>query len=131
MATPINYVVSSGETSSGITLNLSYITYSYHGYDSMTVLSGGTAIAITVNPDCFLHVSSGGTATNIVAIDWRAGLGITVAPNTYIQGTYDGSAFEMKDAKISGYTVSRGYLYVFSGGTAHFTTVNYDGSLYV
>ena len=48
--------VSSGEIISGIEL---------HGkYESMRVLSGGTANATTVNSGSVMHVQSGGTANN-------------------------------------------------------------------
>ena len=53
-ARDIRYDVSSGITSSGITLY----------YDSMYVSSGGTATSTTVDWSGILHVSSGGTANS-------------------------------------------------------------------
>ena len=94
----------------------------------MTVFSGGTANSVTLyggdtdwEGECeyvgSLYVSSGGTATNI---DASAGayVGFEVAPDTRVQGTRDGRAFEMKNGVISGYTASNGGLDVCSGGTA-------------
>ena len=95
----------------------------------MYVSSGGTANATTVYSDGRLHVLSGGTATNIYA-SAGARLNLTVASDTYIQGCFDGTAFEMKDAFISGYTVNSGYLILSSGGTANSTTVS-SGGIYV
>ena len=97
---------------------------------NLYVASGGTANSTTVNSYCSMDVSSGGTATAIT-VSSGGWLGITVAPDTYIQGTSNGSAFEMKDAFISGYTVDGGNLYVASGGTAKSTTVNSLGLMYV
>ncbi|MBQ4330088.1 MAG: AIDA repeat-containing protein, partial [Lentisphaeria bacterium] len=57
---------------------------------------------------------------------------ITVASNTYIQGTYAGSAFEMKNAFISGYTVnSGGAMHICYGGVANSTTVNSSGRMLI
>ena len=114
--------ISSGGTANSTTVNSS-------GY--MDISSGGVANSTTVNDSGGMYISSGGTATDITALD-GAGLGITVASNTYIQGTYNGSAFEMKDAYISGYTVnSSGDMYIYSGGVANNTTVNSGGYMYI
>ena len=95
----------------------------------MCISSGGTADSTTVISGGSMHISSGGTATNIIASN-GARLWITVASNTYIQGTANGSAFEMKNAQISGYGInSWGTLEVYSGGTADSTTVNSGGVL--
>ncbi|MBQ9789700.1 MAG: AIDA repeat-containing protein, partial [Lentisphaeria bacterium] len=91
-----------------------------------TVHSGTTAINTTVNSWGSMYVSSGGTASNITASS-GAYLGFVVAPDTYIQGTSNGSAFEIKDSKVDNYTIDRGYLHVESGGTANNTTVNSSG----
>ena len=119
--------ISSGGIADSTTLN-SVSPYYYGG--GFFVYSGGTANNTTVNSGGSMHVSSGGTATGIVAAS-GAFLGLTVAPDTYIQGTYDGSAFEMKNAYISKYTVSAGSFYVLSGGTANDTTVSAGGSMYI
>ncbi len=94
---------------------------------SMCISSGGVANNTTVNSGGKMYIVSGGTAKNIEA-KVGARLGITVASNTYIQGIYDGSAFEMKNAQISGFTVnSGGSMYISSGGVANSTTVNVLG----
>ena len=96
---------------------------------SMSISAGGTANSTTINSAGYMNIYSGGTATNIEA---KAGarLVIKVASNTYIQGVYDGSAFEMKNAQISGFTVnSGGYMDISSGGIANSTTVNSRGSM--
>ncbi len=78
---------------------------------------GGVANGITmIGSDTELEIDGGGTATNIVAPE-GASLQLTVAPDTYIQGTYAGSAFEIKDGLVSDYTV-HGWLRISSGGTA-------------
>ena len=95
----------------------------------MCISSGGTADSTTVISGGSMHISSGGTATNIIASN-GARLWITVVSNTYIQGTANGSAFEMKNAQISGYGInSWGTLEVYSGGTADSTTINSGGVL--
>ena len=97
------YDVSSGITSSGITLN----------DDSMYVYSGGTATATTVNWRGYLYVSSGGTATST-----------TVNSNGLMLVSSGGTA--------TATTVnSSGDLYVYDGGTATSTTVNGGGRLSV
>ena len=94
---------------------------------NMQISSGGTADSTMVISGGSMHISSGGTATNIITSN-GARLWITVASNTYIQGTANGSAFEMKNAQISGYGInSWGTLEVYSGGTADSTTVNSGG----
>ena len=94
------------------------------------VYDGGIANDTTLNIGGKLIISSGGTATNIIASSgtW---LRLTVASDTYIQGTSNGSAFEMKDAFLSGYAVKFGRIEVCSDGTAENTLVNGDGELYV
>ena len=74
---------------------------------TMKVSSGGTVDNVIVDPDGELNVNSCATVTNIVAAS-GAKLRIAVAENTHIQGTVADSAFEMKDAYISGYTVTSG-----------------------
>ena len=96
----------------------------------MYISSGGIANSTTVNSNSYMYISSGGTAKNIEA-EVGARLGITVASNTYIQGIYDGSAFEMKNAQISGFTINdRGAMNIFSGGVANSTTIS-RGSMYI
>ena len=112
--------VSSGGTANSTTVNTS---------GDMYVGSSGMANNTTVDSGG-LYVYSGGTATNIAVSD-RGYLGLTVATDTYVQGCVDGSAFEMKDAFISGYVVHSGYLDISSDGTARSLTVNSGGSLVV
>ena len=130
------YIFSGGEANS-TTVNSSGRMYIYNGgvanittvnsRGSMYIYSGGVANSTTVNSGGDMDISSGGTATNIIATS-GAGLGITVALDTYIQGTYAGSAFEMKNAQISGYTInSHGNMYISNGGEANSTTVNSYG----
>ena len=93
--------------------------YTVHSGCTLDVLSGGTAADITtVVAGGKLNVSSGGTATNIVASE-GALLGIAVAPNTTVHGSYGNVEFNMSNAGISNYTVQSGCkLDVLSGGTA-------------
>ena len=82
------------------------------------VSSGGTATGNTIRRAGVLHVSSGGTATDITA-SAQARLFLTLAPDTYIAGTSDGSAFVLNGKSLSDYTVAwGGELYVASGCTA-------------
>ena len=131
--------ISSGGTANSTTVNFGGYMYISSGgvansttvnsYGDMYISSGGVANSTTVNSYGCMYISSGGTATDIVASS-GAKLGITVASNTYIQGTSAGSAFEMKNAYISGYTVnSSGYIKIYSGGVANSTTVNSGGDM--
>ena len=102
---------------------------------SMMVVSGGVISKTTVNnggvlavsesvaKDTYVHqggivtFDKGANATNVVA-DAGAFIFLTVAPDTYVKGTSAGSAFEMKNAYIEGYTVKYGKMDVLSGGSA-------------
>jgi len=97
------------------------ITVKSRGF--LYVSDGGTANAISVNSDGGLIVFSGGTATNILASS-GAYLSLAVAPNTYIQGTSGGNAFEIKDASLSDFALSRGGISVYDGGVANNTVIN-------
>ena len=102
------------------------------------ILSGGR---FTVNPDGIVNgtmvsgsgritVSSGGTATGITLSD-GALPDFTVAPDTLIAGISAGSAFEIRNGRVSGYTVnSGGTLNISSGGAADSLIVN-GGIMYV
>ena len=85
----------SGGKANGTTIN---------SYSEMVISRGGTATDITVSKFGWLYVHSGASASGIYAAP-GAHLSFDVASNTYIQGRYNGSSFEMKDAHISGYTV--------------------------
>ena len=141
-------IISSGQTGTSITVSsetsltvlsggtATDITVGYHGRmgveglvvsatieigGSMFISSGGTGTAIYT--DGYLYISSGGTATDITATNLTT-LHICIAPDTYIQGTRKGSAFEMKDAVISDFIIKYDRLIVMSGGTANSTTVD-------
>ena len=95
----------------------------------MAVSNGGVANGVTFGSRGSFYVFSGGTATNIIA-DSNSYLSFDVAPDTYVQGTVNGHAFEIKDANISGFSLEKGNLNVSSGGTADGTIVS-SGYLYV
>ena len=94
------------------------------------VSTGGTAETVTVEEFGGLHVLSGGTATDL-NISENAELGLHIAPDTYAEGTLGESAFEVKDAFVSGWTLDTVRLYVENGGTAEELTVNPGGELHV
>ena len=109
--------INSGGTANNTTINRGY----------MDINSGGTANNTTVNSGGWMMINRGGKATNIIA-DSGAGLLITVAPDTYIQGTSAGSAFEMKDGHINGYKIAdRCEMFVESGGVASNTYIQQGG----
>ena len=110
------YNIPSGATSSGI----------HVAYTSMTVNSGGRAVNCTIEQGGCLYVAAGGTATNLTVIP-GAVLQIRMASNTYEAGKYDGSSFEIKNGRVSGYNIA-GYLAVGTGCVASDTTA---GTLYV
>ena len=92
-------------------------------------VSDGTASGATVNSGGSMYISPGGTATGLAA-DSGACLIFYVAPDTYIQGTSAGSAFEIKDGAVSDYTVNENCkINVSSGCTADIITVNGNGEL--
>ncbi|MBE6367856.1 MAG: hypothetical protein E7052_08125, partial [Lentisphaerae bacterium] len=136
----------SGGTVSNTTLN---------SYGNLFVFSGGLADVVDVTTLGKLHVLSGGSASNINVLS-GTGLDLVVASNTYWQGidwqlSDNGSAFEMKDAAVSGYSVGSfgsltvesgglatdvivkyfGYMTIEDGGTASNAIVNNNGTLYV
>ncbi len=109
------YIISSGEVSSGINL---------HGnsyYDTMTVLDGGVTNTIRVGGSYyqhpsyvptsgFLHVSSGGIANNTIAVT-------------------GGYLYVYSNGIANSTMVSGGYFFV-SGGTANSTTVRVHAMVY-
>jgi autotransporter passenger strand-loop-strand repeat protein len=97
---------------------------------NMSVSNGGMANSTMVYDGGCFYISSGGTATNIIASS-MAYLGLTIAPDTFIQGTSRSVDFEINNAFLSGYTIDFGEIHVSSGGTADHTTVTPGGSLYV
>ncbi len=105
--------------------------------DSATIAAGGFLWAdpgaklnnFDVSSGGTLSISSGATATGIVASE-GAILGFRVAPDTYVQGTYAGSAFEMKDAALTGFTIRKdAYIDVYADGVTTDITVGEDGLL--
>ena len=134
-----NMFISSGGVANSTTVNsLGRMHISSGGETSHTTLnsggilwisSGGEANSTTVNSGGRMNISSGGTATDITVAEGGC-LCITVASGTYIQGTYNDSVFEMKDASISDYTIhSGGSMTISSGGVANSTTVNSGGRM--
>ena len=130
-----------GGTASGITVNESGIVYvssggkaaaaEFQSGGSMYVYAKGEVNTAIVNSGGFLEVSSGGTASGVEVLE-GGGFRFAVAPGTCVQGTHTGSAFEMKDGRISGYTVtSGGWLHVLKGGVADNATVQSNGVVWV
>ena len=77
----------------------------------------GTAEYTTIRSDGCLITSSGCAATNIIA-DRGAEICFDIVPGTYVQGTYDGSGFEMTNGLVSGYTFpSEAVCSILSGGS--------------
>jgi len=117
----MNYIISNGETSSGIILNSDESMVVLDGgiasettvnqYGSMTVFSGGTAIETTVDRGQFT-VSSGGTA-GITAVNSR------------------GIAIVSSGGTANDTTMSGGTLGVLEGGYASNVSVQAGGALYV
>ena len=115
--------ISSGGVASSTTVNSS---------GGMWVYSDGVANSTTVNTSGWMWNNSGCTATNITALA-GAYLVITVAPDTYIQGTYCGSSFEMKNAQIADFDLltSGVRIHVSSGGVAKGTIASEGSWQYV
>ena len=133
--------ISSGGVAENTTVNESGIVYVSSGGKatatvfqaggSMYVYAAGEVNTAIVNSGGFLEVSSGGTATGVEVLE-GGGFRFAVAPNTYVQGIRAGSAFEMTDGRISGYTVmSGGWLHVLNGGVADNATVQANGVVWV
>jgi len=88
----------------------------------------GVANTIAVHSDGELCVWSGGTAYGITVSSGGIII-IQVAPETYIRGTSDGSAFEVKNATISNFTVNEKILlHIDSGGVANDITILSSGN---
>jgi len=95
--TMTTYTVSSGHTSSGITLNSG---------DALVVLSGGTAIRTTVNSGGNEYVSAGGTASGTVA---NSGGNEWIFPGgTDISATLNGGRERVDHGTVLGITVNSG-----------------------
>ena len=94
---------------------------------SLSILKGGTIDDVTVNSGGNIFVASGGSAVGVMASN-GAHLELTIAPNTFIQGTSDGNTFEIKDSVLSNYTIQNGRLNIQSGGTGNNIVIS-GGSL--
>ena len=108
----ISAIVYSGGTVNSTTLSGGGLVVSSGGVANSTTVSGGE-----------LYVSSGGTATNILASDgtW---LYLAVAPDTFVQGNSGGGAFEITDAVLSDFSLTKGHIEVMENGKANGITVN-------
>ena len=89
----------------------------------MNISDGGIVNSITALGGK-LQVFSGATVKNISA-DIDSELCFAVAPSTYIQGTFAGSGFEIKNGMVQDYVInSQGELNIVNGGVANNTVVN-------
>ena len=155
-----NYAtIHSGTVAIDITLKSWTDTYVYYGgivsravinSGMLHIINGGSAIdtvvqsggRLYVNADTMVTgtivnsggsmlISSGANISDITA-DEGAALHITVAPNTYIRWTSNGTVYEMKDAFQSGYVIDKGGTQrVLSGGLVDGSIVNSGGQLLV
>ena len=113
-------MVSSGGTMSGVTIE---------GWGHLWVSSGASVHDIKVCSGGEIFVLDGGTATNIVAEE-AAILGIDVSPETHVQGTFAGSAFDTKDGRLSGFVVTeRDCITILDGGMAFDTVIEPGGQM--
>ena len=86
----------------------------------MTVSSGATATELITSG----HLSIEGGAT-VTALTLENGwFDLTVDDKTYVSGTLNGSAFEVKDGQLNDYTTIGGSLHVGSGGLVNNLTIN-------
>ena len=151
------YVLNGGEAS-GVTLNAggwAEVSSGAVATDivlasraTLLILSSGFASNTTVNTSGAVYLSSGGTATNatvssggaFVVFEGGSATGLTVAegayfdlevtPDTYVQGTYAGSALEVADGSITGFTVHSGcWLTASDGGVANDVVVQSGATL--
>ena len=151
--------IHSGATASNISLEeYAYLCFDVASNTYVQWTSGGETFEMkdafisdfTIRGGTRVYVSSGGTATNVGLLE-RALLGFDVASDTYVQWTSGGKTFEMKDAFISDFRISRGNsigvlkggiasqtvlleggtITVYDGGTANSTLMNGYGYLFV
>ena len=151
--------VFSGGTAAGNTVTGGHIDVYNGGLASGGVISGadggwvnvyygGSARSFNVGSGGEFEVYAGGTATDI-KVQKGAELEINVAPETYFQGTFAGSAINIRNGVASGFTVvedfevkicsggvasrltvaAEGYLKISSGAKCDNITVNKDGEL--
>ena len=122
----MDYSVSSGQVSSGISLNYN---------DRMYVSGGGTANSTTIKPMGSMYISSGGVANSTtVNDDGRLTIsGGGVANETTVSGSqHDATIAILSGGTANSTTVkSLGYMYILRGGTASSTNVNIYGRMYI
>ena len=116
-----SFYVHSGGTATRTSVGLYGKAYVSGGkLDSCTVASGGE-----------LTITSGASATNL-DIASGALLNLTVAPNTYIQGTSNSVSFEIKNGTLANYFVDNGsVLTVTSGGYLNSVRVNSQAGILI
>ena len=139
-------VITSGTTSTGITLSSGSMVISSGGAvnsavisdgGEMVISSGGSASALTVNPGGEVHVSRGGSAE---AITENGGYVYVAsgASATFIANAFSGLNLSGRSASLhSGTTATetiindQGAMYISSGGTANSAVIYTGGRLYV
>ena len=131
---PNTYIQGTSAGSAFLMENASISGYTVNS-GSMYVYSGGTAISTTVNSGR-MYVYSGGTATDI---SWTPCIGhVWAADGAYVtyassySGVYYGSNGQLlSNAMTMDGKLVDGTMYIFTGGTANDTTVDYNGCMYV
>jgi len=115
------YIVSSGETSSGLTLEPS---------GKLTVLDGGTAIDTNAGTSATVIISGGGTAISVCA---GGKTEVRVHPNGYLKSAVIGFNAELKVFSLgtADEVVISGGEANLSGGVMNHTTVTGIGDLFV
>lgn len=102
-----------------------------HESSCVEIRSGGAMSHSTIKAGGSFLVHNGGVATDVEA-EKDAFVSIIVSPGTYVRGTTNGSAFEIKDGFVSNYTVhDRSELFMASGGTAVDVTIEKNGLISV
>lgn len=113
-------MVSSGGSMSGVTIQ---------EWGHLWVSSGASVNDVKICSGGELFVLDGGRATNVVAEE-AAILGIDVSPETFVQGTFAGSAFETKDGRLSGFVVTeKDCITILEGGIAFDTVIEPEGQM--
>jgi len=129
-----NYIVSSGEVSSGIILEgvsmtildggmADTTTVNVHG--SMFVSSGGTANSTTVNEGGRFYVSSGGTA-NSTTVNYHCSMFVNGGTANSTTINFGQGGMDVSRGGVANSTTVNVYgsMFISSGGTANNTTVN-------
>ena len=116
------YYISSGETSSGITLNPS---------DRMHVLCGGMVNDTIVTHDSELVISSGGMTNNTIVSDGGKLVVSSGGMANTTTLTNEGLLVISSGGMANDTTVSKGAILVFSNGMANGANIMENGSLFV